>query len=81
MWHPLHVVAKSRFLNLDKLTDFAGRPENWKKYGLVSAGQGLEVSTWNLDNLVSDFRASLGTEQAQADRAFAISEQRRAVVV
>lgn len=76
MWHPLSVVAESRLLNREKLIAFAQRPENWAKYRLVSAGQGLEVSTWYVDQLVADFKDSLGPESAHADRTEAIKLHR-----
>lgn len=77
MWHPLTFVAESRFLDADKFIAFARRPDVWKKHGLVSAGQGLEVSTWNVDALVADYKASIGADVAKADRDIAIGQQRQ----
>ena len=76
MWHPLTFVAESRFLDPEKFIAFAKQPGNAAKYRLVHAGQGLEVGTWHVDQMVDDFKASLGNDIADADRAAAIQRQR-----
>jgi hypothetical protein len=81
MWHPLTFVAESRFLNAEKLIEFSEKPENWAKYGLVSAGQGMEVSTWNVDALVRYFKASLDENEAREDRDIAIKTTQKSRAV
>lgn len=55
MWHNLETVAKNRGLHLDKFMTFA--LANEQKYKI----SGLQVNTWNVDQLVSDFKQSILT--------------------
>lgn len=81
MWHPLTFVAESRFLDKEKFIAFAKQPGNAAKYRLVHAGQGLEVGTWHVDQMVEDFKASIGEDNYIADRSAEVQRSRAQAAV
>ncbi len=56
VWHPITRVAESRRVDVKKLTSFA--LQNVNKYRIVTDLGYPEVNTWNVDNLVADFKAN-----------------------
>lgn len=54
MWHTLAFVAESRSVDAAELTAFAEQRAD--KYGIVDEGQGPEVNTWHVNELVRDFK-------------------------
>ena len=53
MWHQVEYVAESRMLDAAKLRTFA--IENQDRYGIVIEGNRVEIGTWYVDVMVSDF--------------------------
>jgi len=56
MWNPIEYVAKSRNLDATELKRFA--LDNKDKYGIVKENDSVEVNTWYVDKLITDFRAA-----------------------
>ncbi len=54
MWHSLKFVAESRRVNGEALTAFAMAHQD--KYGIATDRVEPEVNTWNVDQLVRDFK-------------------------
>lgn len=54
MWHRVTEVARIYKFNELEFTNFA--VVNRDKYHLVIDSNGAEVNTWNVDNLIRDFR-------------------------
>lgn len=57
MWHSLAYVAEARRLDEKQFVDFA--LSNQERHGIVVERGVAEVSTWHVDALVRDFKASV----------------------
>lgn len=67
MWHRLSFVAESRRVDASALERFA--VERKDQYGLVNDGSAWEVSTWHVDKLIADFKASADSPAGGLSRA------------
>lgn len=66
MWTDLNRVAEEMLLNKKAFKAFA--LEDPIKYGLIDE----QVSTWNVDRLISDYKKSIGEERYTMDRQASI---------
>jgi hypothetical protein len=55
---------KLRF-NADDFKAFA--KENAKKYGIIDNGHDMLVSTWHSDDLIKDYKATIGAKKWQTE--------------
>lgn len=82
MWHTIAFVAESRHVDAKALADFALVHEDL--YGIVADRGEPEVSTWYVDKMMSDFRASVAAAHLVAaggtDSHAAYSPRRRSVL-
>jgi hypothetical protein len=69
MWHPLKTVADSRYIALDKFVAYVMAHHADK---VISPGL---LSTWDIDEVVNGYRAEIGTETDEADRASIIQSK------
>lgn len=60
MRHTVFQIARSKFLDGSELQAFAS--ENREKYGISGDGDDAYTSTWYVNDLVDDFRKSLGDD-------------------
>lgn len=58
MWHSLKFVAESRRVDARNLHDFAMAKTD--KYGIATDRGEPEVNTWQVDQLVKDFKTQPG---------------------
>ena len=56
MRHNLETVADNFHLDKQKLTEFALKPENYNKYGIINDNGYITTSTAFTDKLVEDFK-------------------------
>jgi len=56
MRHHLNIIASNYGLDKEKFTEFALKPHNYNKYGIINKNGFVTTSTFFSDDLINDFK-------------------------